>query len=159
MMLSNESTISLSDENIDDNIEDNNNNNDTEVETETININRDKSLENNAPNVIKNLIKSNQLVKSNKRNEFHFNKPIQDFCLTNVTDDIKSLRYYIELLNTPRAKIKDPELLKIKNENKYSKNFLIPSGFQLIGSYQHHSKKIKLGTKDILYIIIYNCEL
>ncbi len=161
-MLNNESSILVSDENLDDsidNIEDiNNSNNASEIENS--NINSNNSLEDNAPNVIENLIKSNQLVKSNKKNEFRFNKPIQDFCLTNVTDDIKSLRYYIELLNTPRAKIKDPELLKIKNENKYSKNFLIPSGFQLIGCYQHHNKKIRLGIKVLFYINYYlQCKL
>jgi len=160
MMLNNESTLSLSDDNSDDINDDNSDNiENTNDASETENIIKlDNNLENNAPNVIKNLIKSNQLVKSNKKNEFHFNKPIQDFCLTNVTDDIKSLRYYIELLNTPRAKIKDPDLLKIKNENKYSKNFLIPSGFQLIGSYQHHSKKIKLGIEYYWVVFFYTTK-
>jgi len=105
----------------------------------------DENLENNAPSIIKNLIESNQLVKSNKKNEFRFNKPIQNFCLTNVTDDIQSLRYFIELLNTPRAKIKDVELLRIKNENKNNSNYIIPSGFQLIHTYPHRVKKIRLG--------------
>ncbi|ORX55460.1 hypothetical protein BCR36DRAFT_410381 [Piromyces finnis] len=109
-------------------------------------IHLDKNIKDSS-SISKNLTESNQVIKSsekNENNEYKFNKPIQNFCLTNVTDDIKSLKYYVELLNTPRAKIKDVDLLKIKNENKNNSNYIIPSGFQLITTYPHRTKKIKL---------------
>lgn len=153
-MIEEESYISLSDELesqnylIDETI---NNNESNELKKSTIDIN---DLENNTSDVIKNLIKSNNIIKSGEKNEYKFNKPNQNICLTNVTDDINSLRYFIELLSIPRAKIKDTNLLKIKNENRNNSNFLIPSGFQLMGSYPHNIKKIRLGREYITLKII-----
>ncbi|OUM69570.1 hypothetical protein PIROE2DRAFT_2432 [Piromyces sp. E2] len=143
-----DNNITLSNISINDDIT-NDESNDYDTENSNNDINNsskrlNENLEDNAPAIIKNLIESNQLIKSNKKSEFRFNKPIQNFCLTNVTDDIKSLRYFIELINTPRSKIKDVELLRIKNENKNNSNFIIPSGFQLINTLPHRAKKIKL---------------
>jgi len=151
-----ESYISLTDgldsEDSDDDLIDENISSSENVDSSNSNKNIN-SFNENKSKIIDNLVKSKVIVKSEKKNEYRFNRPNQKICLTNVTDDINSLRCYIELLDTPRAKIKDINLLKIKNETKNTNNYLIPSGFQLMGSYPHHIKKIRLGKKFMIYDI------